>query len=173
MPSSLDFSALSFLVVDDSPHARSLLRGILNGLGSRKVFEAADGADGLAMLEKHHPDIAIIDWEMPVLDGPEMIRMIRNPKLTRICFTPIILITAHTELRRIKEAQTFGINELLRKPVSARAVWEKVAAIMLHPRPFLRTPTYFGPEPRLAQGAPASAAEPPDVIEHAPEEVEI
>jgi CheY-like chemotaxis protein len=145
---AISFDTLSFLVVEDSAHMRTILRTILMGFGTRKIYEAEDGADGLEKLEAYGPDIVIVDWEMPVLNGPEMIRFIRNPDGFRHAFVPIILLTAHTERRRIVQSRSFGVNEVLRKPVSPKAIYQRVASIVLNPRPFLRTDTYFGPEPR-------------------------
>lgn len=142
------FDTLSFLIVEDSAYMRTILRTILMGFGSRKIYEAEDGADGLEKLEAYGPDIVIVDWEMPVLNGPEMIRFIRNPDGFRHAFVPIILLTAYTERRRIIQARTLGVHEVLRKPVSPKALYQRVASIVLQPRPFLRTETYFGPEPR-------------------------
>jgi two-component system chemotaxis response regulator CheY len=148
MGTSIDFEALSFLIVDDSAYMRTILRTILSSFGARKIYEAEDGAGGLEKLNAYHPDIAIVDWEMPVLSGPEMIKLVRNPDECRHAFVPLILLTAHTERHRIIEARKFGVHEILRKPVSPKAIYQRIASIILHPRPFVRTATYFGPEPR-------------------------
>ena len=148
MTTSIDFEALTFLIVDDSAYMRTILRTILSSFGARKIYEAVDGADGLEKLNAYGPDIAIIDWEMPVLSGPEMVKMVRDPDKCRHAFVPIILLTAHTERHRIIEARKFGVHEILRKPVSPKAIFQRIASILLHPRPFVRTTSYFGPEPR-------------------------
>ena len=163
MPLTVAFDSLSFLVVDDCTYMRSIVRTILAGFGARRVLEASDGADGLEQLQQHSPDIVILDWEMPVLDGPEMIRLVRNPKNGPMAFVPIVLLTAHTELRRVKEAQALGVHEILRKPVSPKSIHERIVACVLHPRPFVRTPTYFGPTPR-EPARPASPLAPPREI---------
>jgi two-component system, chemotaxis family, chemotaxis protein CheY len=162
MSLSVAFDSLSFLVVDDCVYMRSIVRTILAGFGARRVHEASDGADGLEQLQQHSPDIVILDWEMPVLDGPEMIRMVRNPRNGPMAFVPIILLTAHTELRRIKEAQALGVHEILRKPVSPKSIHERIVSCVLHPRPFLRTPTYFGPTQR-DQTRPTSVLARPEI----------
>ena len=145
---SIAFDALSFLIVEDSAYMRTILRTILSSFGTRKIYEAEDGTDGLQKLNSLNPDIVIIDWEMPVLSGPEMIKHIRDPDKCRQSFVPIILLTAHTERHRIIEARKFGVHEVLRKPVSPKAIYQRVASIIMSPRPFIRTATYFGPEPR-------------------------
>lgn len=148
MGTSISFEAMTFLIVDDSAYMRTILRTILTSFGARKIYEAEDGADGLEKLNAYGPDIAIIDWEMPVLSGPEMIKFLRNPDSCRHAFVPVILLTAHTERHRIIEARKFGVHEILRKPVSPAALYQRIMAIIMHPRPFIRTSSYFGPEPR-------------------------
>ena len=79
----IDFSKLRFLVVDDNPHMRRILRALLLGFGSREVHEAADGANGLEAFTKFTPDIVIVDWAMPLVDGLELARMM--PEKRRDC----------------------------------------------------------------------------------------
>src|SRR5258707_15642472 len=74
----IDFNRLRFLVVDDNPHMRRIVRTLLHGLGTRDVFEADDGATGLDAYTDNVPDIVLIDWAMPVFDGLELTRMIRE-----------------------------------------------------------------------------------------------
>lgn len=164
----VDFEPLSFLIVDDSAHMRSILRTILLGFGSRRIAEASDGAEGLELFTQGHPDIIITDWEMPVLSGPEMIQLIRNPNAAHNAFVPIILLTAYSERRRMLQAKGFGVHEILRKPVSPASLYQRVRSILLEPREFLRTPFYFGPQPReervLGQARAAAPATAPAVV---------
>jgi two-component system, chemotaxis family, chemotaxis protein CheY len=156
----VDFEPLSFLIVDDSAHMRAIIRTILLGFGCRRFSEAGDGAEGLEHFLHSAPDIIITDWEMPVLSGPEMIRMIRNPNATHNAFVPIILLTAYSERGRMMQAKGFGVHEILRKPVSPAALYQRVRAILLEPREFLRTPSYFGPTPR-EERVPGRVGAPP------------
>jgi two-component system chemotaxis response regulator CheY len=83
---------------------------------------------------------------MPVLDGGEFIHMIRNPKSRYNPQVPIILLTGHSEKRRVIQARDMGVNEFLCKPISAKALYDRIASIVLHPRPFIETEDYYGPE---------------------------
>ena len=75
----LDLSSLTFLVVEDSAYMRTILRTMLQGFGARRIVEAEDGASGLEAMDRANPDILILDWVMPILDGADMVRMIRVP----------------------------------------------------------------------------------------------
>jgi two-component system, chemotaxis family, chemotaxis protein CheY len=150
---SVAFENLAFLIVDDCQFMRSIVRTVLAGFGARRISEAHDGADGLEQLTHHAPDIMILDWEMPILDGPELVKIIRNPNNGPMAFVPIILLTAHTELRRIREAQKLGVHEILRKPMTPKSLYERVQACVLNPRPFMSSSDYFGPTPREQRSA--------------------
>ena len=118
MPVQLDLSSLTFLVVEDSAYMRTILRTMLQGFGARRIVEAEDGASGLEAMDRANPDILILDWVMPILDGADMVRMIRVPS-NPFAYIPIIMVTGHTERSRIIEARRLGIHELLCKPISA------------------------------------------------------
>ncbi len=62
----IDFNKLRFLVCDDNPHMRRILRTLLHSFGTREVYEAEDGATALEMYSHYVPDIVITDWSMPI-----------------------------------------------------------------------------------------------------------
>ncbi|SDQ85027.1 response regulator [Pseudovibrio sp. Tun.PSC04-5.I4] len=164
---SIDLSSLSFLVVEDSAYMRTILRTMLQGFGARKIVEAEDGASGLEAMDRSNPDILIIDWVMPILDGADMVRMIRNPN-NPYAYIPIIMVTAHTERSRIIEARKLGIHELLCKPISAKALYQRIASIILQPRDFVKTAGYFGPAPREIRGPKKSWNDTKSAVSQAP-----
>ncbi len=145
---SVDFNRLRFLIVDDNPHMRRILRTLLHSFGAREVHEADDGASGLEAYSNHAPDVVILDWVMPIFDGIELTQMIRQPDLTTNPFVPIIMLTAHTGRRCVLAARDAGVTEVLAKPISARSLHERIVSVIAKPRKFVRTDTYFGPEHR-------------------------
>jgi CheY-like chemotaxis protein len=144
---NLDLASLTFLLVEDSAYMRTILRTMLQGFGARRIVEAEDGASGLEAMDRANPDILIMDWVMPILDGADMVRMIRSPN-NPFAYIPIIMVTAHTERSRIVEARRLGVHELLSKPISAKSLYQRVSSVIVHPRDFIKTATYFGPAPR-------------------------
>jgi two-component system chemotaxis response regulator CheY len=143
-----DYSDLRVLAVDDNVHMCRLVRTMLNAFGIRQVVDAGDGAEALERLEQGQFDMLIVDWEMPVLDGADLVRLIRNPGHVN-CYIPIIMITGHSTYRRTQEAHALGVNDVLSKPFSPKALYERMADNVLQPRPFVRSADYFGPKPRL------------------------
>lgn len=146
--SKIAFDRMSFLVVDDNSHMRRLVRSLLHGFGSRQVYEAEDGAAGLESVETYGPDILITDWVMPIFDGLELVQMIRNPESCRHAYIPIIMLTGHAERQRVIQARDAGVTEFLCKPISAKALYDRIYSIVIQPRPFIRTKSYFGPDRR-------------------------
>ncbi len=144
----VDCSRLRFLIVDDNGYMRRIIRTLLHGFGTREVFEAEDGAAGLEAFATHLPDVVITDWAMPVFDGIELTRMIRQPDTSPNPFVPIIMITGYPERARVFEARETGVSELLVKPISAKGLYQRIAKVVLNPRPFIRTDSYFGPDRR-------------------------
>ena len=94
------------------------------------------------------PDIVITDWAMPIFDGLELTRMIRQPGANANPFVPIIMLTGHSEKKHVMAARDAGITEFLAKPLSAKALYERILNVVMNPRPFVRTKTYFGPDRR-------------------------
>lgn len=144
------FERLSFAVVEDNIHMRRLIRTLLYSFGSREIYEAEDGAAGLEAVEMYSPDILITDWMMPIFDGLEFIQMIRNPQGCSNAYIPIIMLTGHSERKRVKQARDAGVTEFLCKPFSANLLMDRIVHIVQNPRPFVNTPDYFGPKPRPA-----------------------
>jgi DNA-binding response OmpR family regulator len=85
---------------------------------------------------------------MPVLDGLEFARMIRQPDDNASPFTPIIMLTAHSERTRVTAARDAGVTEFMVKPISAMGLHRRIVNIIANPRRFIRTKTYFGPDRR-------------------------
>lgn len=144
MGSVLDLSALRVLIVDDSIFMRRVLRSLLQGLGVRQVIEADDGASGLEMLETHAPDVVLLDWLMPVLDGREFLRLVRQPG-NRHAYTSIVVVSGYTDKAHVVAARNAGAHAVIAKPLSAATLYRTLSRLTTHPRPFVRTATYFGP----------------------------
>ena len=144
----LPFERLAFLLVEDNTHMRSLIKGILIALGAHSIKECSDGADALKLLRDFTPDIIICDWMMEPLDGIQFTRLVRQASDSHNPYVPIILLTGHTEVARIREARDTGVNEILAKPVSVQGLMLRIQAIIERPRPYIRCSTYFGPDRR-------------------------
>jgi two-component system chemotaxis response regulator CheY len=103
----------------------------------------------------------VLDWEMPLLNGPELVRIVRSPGVFPLPDIPIIMLSAHGERWRILEAAKLGVNEFLCKPVSAKSLFDRLLSILLKPRESVQLGEYYGPAPRHPAAAKAEpTAEP-------------
>ena len=141
-------SALKVLVVDDDHHMRKVVRTMLAAIGVKTVCEAGDGATGLEAVRKNNPDLVIVDWEMPNIDGAQFVRMVRSPGTFPVPDVPIIMLSGHGDRWRVVEAARIGAHEYLLKPVSIQALHDRIVAIISQPRPTVRLDGYYGPLPR-------------------------
>ncbi|WGM40283.1 response regulator [Caulobacter sp. NIBR1757] len=142
------FDLLKILLVDDNHHMRVLIGEILRAIGVKGVFEATDGAEALNIMRREPIDIVMSDLAMQPLDGIDFTRLLRNSPDSPNQMCPVIMITGHSTQKRVKEARDAGVTEFLAKPVTARGVIDRITRVVDHPRPFIRTEDYFGPDRR-------------------------
>jgi CheY-like chemotaxis protein len=149
---------LHVLLVDDSAYMRTIVRSLLNNIGVKRVSEAGDGIAALEKIREDTPDVIVLDWEMPLLNGPELVRIVRSPGVFPTPDIPIIMLTAHGGQSRILESVRLGVNEFLCKPVSAKSLFERLVSIVLKPRASVQLGNYYGPVPRINTSEPSDPA---------------
>ena len=140
--------ALCVLVVDDNQYMRKMIRNLLVNCGVKDIYEAGDGITALDTIRTVSPDVVVLDWEMPLLSGAELVRIVRSPGVFPMPDVPIIMLSGHGERWRVIEAARLGVNEYLVKPVSAKSLYDRLVTIMMQPRPTVQLGDYYGPEPR-------------------------
>ena len=133
------------LLVEDNEHMRALLRTLLKAMGIRRIVECTEGSEALRQLPTVKPDFILTDFSMAPMDGLYFTRAIRRLPDESECVIPVIMVTGHTERRRIEAARDAGVSEILAKPVTAAALFQRIEEIVLRPRPFVRSPEYCGP----------------------------
>ena len=141
-------SALKVLLVDDNAHMRAITSAVLQSAGIRSVREASDGGAALEVLRRHLPDLVIVDFNMFPLDGVEFTRLVRNSPDSANPYLPIIMMTGHSEKSRVYEARDAGVTEFVVKPITAKAILDRIQSVIFQPRPFVKTESYFGPDRR-------------------------
>jgi two-component system sensor histidine kinase/response regulator len=101
---------LNYLVVDDLELMRAVTVNQLRGMGYEKIKVARNGAEALEMLRAFKFDAVLSDWNMPVMNGLELLKAVRaDAKLAKL---PFLMITAETERQRIEEVISAGVNGL-------------------------------------------------------------
>ena len=116
-----------FLVVDDFSTMRRIVRNLLKELGYANVDEAEDGAMALSKLRNESFDFVISDWNIPVMDGLDMLKTMRaDAALAKL---PVLMVTAEAKKENIIAAAQAGANGYVVKPFTAATLDEKLAKI--------------------------------------------
>ncbi len=117
---------MKIMLVDDSRTIRNIQKSTLKSLGHEDILEASDGVEALKIKAETPPDLMLVDWNMPNMDGITLIRKIRETDKT----TPIIMCTTEAEKSRILEAVKAGVNNYVVKPFTAETLSERIAQTM-------------------------------------------
>ena len=139
---------LVVLIADSNPYLRRLTRMMLMNLGVKSIYESTDGIAALDAIRNVNPDVMIIDWEMPVLDGREVMRIVRTPGEFPKANLPIIMLTDLGLQSRVTAAIRLGVHEFLVKPISPKTLQQRLLGIVLNPRPMVRAGKFYIPMPR-------------------------
>lgn len=119
------------LIVDDSRAMRAVIGKMVSDLGVTTTF-AANGRDALEQLEAHgRPDFALVDWNMPEMNGFELLLAIRAD--ARYADMPLVMVTTETEMSQVMKALECGANEYVMKPFTADILRDKLDMLGLVP----------------------------------------
>ena len=139
---------LVVLVGDGNAYTRRLTRQMLTTIGIKSTYEVADGIETLNAIAAGKADVMILDWGMPSLEGPEVMRIVRSPGVFPKSGLPVIMLTDLGLELRAMTAIRVGAHELLIKPISPKALQQRLLGIVLNPRPMVRAGRFYIPMPR-------------------------
>ena len=118
---------MNILVVDDFSTMRRIIKNLLQDLGYKNVSEADDGNTALPMLKTGKYDFLITDWNMPIMEGIDLVRAIRADADLREL--PILMVTAEARREQIVAAAEAGVNGYIVKPFTAQTLEQKIQKI--------------------------------------------
>ena len=122
----LDLS-LKVLVVDDIMSMRNIVKRALLEIGYQDIHDAFNGEDALEKLKSGGFGLVLLDWNMPVMSGIELLRIIRADAALQAL--PVLMITAEAKMDNIMEAVQAGVSDYVVKPFSGQALQEKIEKI--------------------------------------------
>ncbi len=118
---------MKILIVDDFSTMRRIIRNLLGDLGFSNVHEADDGVTALPMLRNGDFDFLVTDWNMPGMNGLELLREVR--KDGKLSGLPVLIVTAEAKRDQIIEAAQAGVNGYIVKPFTVQVLEEKLEKI--------------------------------------------
>ncbi|PSU29683.1 chemotaxis protein CheY [Photobacterium aquimaris] len=118
---------MKILIVDDFSTMRRIVKNLLRDLGFNNTVEADDGVTALPLLKRGDFDFVVTDWNMPGMQGIDLLRHIRSDE--QLKHLPVLMITAEAKREQIIEAAQAGVNGYIVKPFNAATLKEKLAKI--------------------------------------------
>ena len=139
---------LGILVVDENAYLRKLTRMMLMNIGAKLIYEAADGLAALDAIRAANPDVLLLDWDLPILNGSQVMQIVRSPGVFERPSIPAIMLSDCADRGRIQAAMRLGVNEFLIKPTSPKALRDRLLSILIKPRAMVQIGKYYVPQPR-------------------------
>ena len=118
---------MKILVVDDFSTMRRIVKNLLRDLGFNNTTEADDGLTALPILQKGGIDFLITDWNMPGMQGIDLLKAVRADE--KLASLPVMMVTAEQKREQIVEAAEAGVNGYIVKPFTANTLKEKIEKI--------------------------------------------
>lgn len=162
------------LIIDNDSKILDMLKGVLERLGFKNIHTARDGFEGIQLLERYvsQLDLVITDWELkpmnelsasdietnkvittdwelaPPTSGASFVRYLRSAPSSPNRYIPVIMLTGPTLADNVEYARDSGVSEVLKKPITAKILCDRIATCVESPRSFITAPTYKGPDRR-------------------------
>jgi two-component system, chemotaxis family, chemotaxis protein CheY len=118
------------LIAEDNSYLRKLVRNLLVNVGVKNIDEVEDGLAAFEATKSNEPDILIVDWDLPLITGADLLRIIRTPGMLAKPALPVIMLGASAERWRIAEAKRLGVNAYLTMPISGKALLDRIVTIL-------------------------------------------
>ncbi len=126
-------TSLKVLVVDDMSTMRRILKNVLKQIGFSDIIEAENGQDALSKLKAGDIGFIVSDWNMPVMQGIELLRAVRAD--AELKHLPFLMVTAEAQKDNIIEAVQAGVSNYVVKPFTAEALQAKLEKIFANFQP--------------------------------------
>jgi two-component system chemotaxis response regulator CheY len=126
--------SIRVLIAEDNQYLRKLIRNLLVNVGIKRIDEVPDGLAGFEAIKSLDPDVVIVDWDLPLLNGIELARIVRTPGMLAKPGVPIIMFGASAARWRIAEAKRVGVNAYVTMPVSAKTLLDRIVSVLAKQR---------------------------------------
>ena len=150
----LNLGKISAVLVDGDKYVQDLIGQMLRGFGLERLvaFDRADSAREYIL--KGGVDLCIVEAALADLPGTELVKQIRRVDNMQLRMLPIIVLTGYTQVGAVEQARDCGANLVIKKPVSPRVLFDRIAWVSKNQRPFIESETYVGPDRRFKSIGP-------------------
>jgi two-component system chemotaxis response regulator CheY len=128
---NIETEMMQVLIVDDSSMSRKHLRRLLEAVGIEHIHEACDGAEGAVLINEHFFDLVISDYNMPEMNGQELLDFIRGksgqPGL------PVLMVTSESNQNRLAAVQRSGVSAICDKPFTSETIYHLLQQTLHNP----------------------------------------
>ena len=128
MPAPLE--GLSVLLIDDSRAVRGVIKTLLKGLGVNEVYESADGREAIVLPNTGRPDVALIDYDLGQVSGLDVVRELRDCRLSPNPDLPVLLLAPVDLPYLVSGATEAGANAILPKPINASTLGASLETVI-------------------------------------------
>jgi len=139
---------ITILLADNNQYLRKTMRMMLTNIGAKSIHEVVDGLAAIEAVRTVDPDVMILDWDIPMLSAPEMMRIIRSPGVFPKPDLPVIIVTYNGTRAVVKEALRLGVHEILVRPISPKILQQHLLSVLLAKREMVQNGERYIPQPR-------------------------
>lgn len=148
-PTTINLRNLAIAVADSNVFVRRIVVSILRGFGATKVIEVESSTGLHKMLAAQKIDMLLCDARLAPQGGLAATQAIRRDPGNENRTIPILILSSDTRDTTVKAARDVGANIVVAKPLSPNMLYDKLAWVAFHPRPFVDVESYFGPDRRF------------------------
>ena len=142
-----DLSRIEVLVLENNVFMGKMISQILRNFNFNKIHLSSKVDDAFSYFQTNTVDLVFSNWA-PATEEIEFLRMIRDPRSSKNPYVPIIVVSSYNEKRYVELARDLGMTEFLTLPVTPHSIYQHVCSVIEHPRVFVETANYMGPDRR-------------------------
>lgn len=157
--SIVNLTRANVLVVDENPFSLKLMAQILMGFGVRNYFDCRSMAEAVELLTTTPVDLVLVDCDLADGDGYDLAKWLRRSKVESDAHAPVIMMSSHTKVAKVRKSRDCGANYTLARPFSPATLMERILWVAKDRRPFLAAGDFIGPDRRINDSEPPRGEE--------------
>ena len=145
---ALGLKGLVVLLADGRSYSRALMRSMLSQLEIKAIHEAVDGAAAIDVICAVNPDVMIVDWDLPILNVRDVLRMVRTSSAIPNSNLPVIVVSSSGQSADVHDAIKLGAQQFMIRPISPKMLEQRLRSIVQAALRAARSYNIEAPRPR-------------------------